>query len=668
MSDLNGVGLSATGISIEMDVPNSHSTALTVNVAHANFGKPLGHFANIRIHCPDPIVKPPLFSCPRADVSADSERFGRQSFDGRVAWNSATHSLSVDASGLHLAAGTAALAARWSRSGWSADVGAQNVVLESLRTLLGDALPLGPEWTLSGTLERLHAVVAGGVAVDRLDVSAAVSAVNFGNADGSTAGQQLSTSVELKVRRDPDGWRVDATATAPRGEFLDGRVYWNFQNEPASLQASAAVQNSGMAAIGISQLTLGKLLHARGSAVIQRVPHFSLNALGLDVDDLDIAALPAATRDGLFAGTVIAQIEGLGHARGRIEIENAMPASIDMNLSEIQLHDSIARLGVEHLDGHLMWRSAARQQAPSTGAPDAVSQLRWSAASLYGVAAGGAGVRFTTSGSDFILLDDVKIPILDGGLAIKALELRRFGTPQMSLHFDADIDPISLPPLCRAFGWPEFAGRLSGHIPNLSLQNGELTLGGNLDASVFEGRVLVSGLKLKDAFGARPRLQATVALERLDLAEITGAFSVGKITGRIDGKIDALELVGWEPTAFDARFYSTPNDRTKKRISQRAVENISSIGGGSAAAILQRGALRFFDDFNYAELGISCKLVNDVCIMGGIEAHHPGYTLVKGSGLPRIQVFGSADHVDWLQLVASLKELPNSHPSIGSKP
>ena len=99
------------------------------------------------------------------------------------------------------------------------------------------------------------------------------------------------------------------------------------------------------------------------------------------------------------------------------------------------------------------------------------------------------------------------------------------------------------------------------------------------------------------------------------------------------------------------------------------MQNISSIGGGSgAAAVLQRGALRFFDDFNYAKLGITCRLVNDVCVMGGVEPHSPGYYLVKGWGLPRIDVIGNADRVDWLQLVASLKELPNSQPSVGSAP
>ena len=85
---------------------------------------------------------------------------------------------------------------------------------------------------------------------------------------------------------------------------------------------------------------------------------------------------------------------------------------------------------------------------------------------------------------------------------------------------------------------------------------------------------------MRNPLGARPQANADIRLERLDLAAVTHAFSFGLITGRLDGRINGLELADWEPVAFDAAFYSTPGDRSAKRISQRAVQNISSIGGG----------------------------------------------------------------------------------------
>ena len=85
------------------------------------------------------------------------------------------------------------------------------------------------------------------------------------------------------------------------------------------------------------------------------------------------------------------------------------------------------------------------------------------------------------------------------------------------------------------------------------------------------------------------------------------------------------------PEAFDANFYTPPGDKSKHRISQRAVTNLSSIGGGSGggvAAALQGGLLRFFDDFGYDRLGLTCRRANDVCVMGGVGPAKNGYCIV----------------------------------------
>ena len=111
------------------------------------------------------------------------------------------------------------------------------------------------------------------------------------------------------------------------------------------------------------------------------------------------------------------------------------------------------------------------------------------------------------------------------------------------------------------------------------------------------------------------------------------------------------------PEAFDAFLFTPPDDRSKHRISQRAVTNLSSIGGGSGgsvAAALQGGFLKFFDDFGYKRLGLSCRLANDICLMGGVEKAGSGYYIVKGAGLPRIDVIGSQTRVAWTTLVRQL--------------
>ena len=108
--------------------------------------------------------------------------------------------------------------------------------------------------------------------------------------------------------------------------------------------------------------------------------------------------------------------------------------------------------------------------------------------------------------------------------------------------------------------------------------------------------------------------------------------------------------------AFDARLHTTPGDRSKHLISQRAVTSISSVGGGGGgvAAALQSGVLKFFKTFHYDQIGIRCQLRDEVCLMSGIEPARDGYYLVKGRGLPRIDIIGNAGRVDWTQLVGQI--------------
>ncbi|MEO8316509.1 MAG: hypothetical protein ABI645_17150, partial [Pseudomonadota bacterium] len=90
-------------------------------------------------------------------------------------------------------------------------------------------------------------------------------------------------------------------------------------------------------------------------------------------------------------------------------------------------------------------------------------------------------------------------------------------------------------------------------------------------------------------------------------------------------------------------------DKSKHRISQRAVQNLSDIGGGGGgvAAALQSGALKFFDDFGYDRIGLTCRLRNDICQMSGAGPVGSGFYIVKGQGLPRIDIIGNNHLVDW---------------------
>jgi hypothetical protein len=146
-------------------------------------------------------------------------------------------------------------------------------------------------------------------------------------------------------------------------------------------------------------------------------------------------------------------------------------------------------------------------------------------------------------------------------------------------------------------------------------------------------------------------LSGDVSLRQLDLAALTGVFDFGSITGRLNGSIDDLRLVGWNPVAFKARLLAADGGR----ISQRAVNNLPSVGGGGLAGGLQGAILKLFKNFSYKRIGINCTLAGSVCHMSGLDNSKEGYTIVDGSGLPRLHVIGHQSEVDWPTLLNRLK-------------
>jgi hypothetical protein len=163
-------------------------------------------------------------------------------------------------------------------------------------------------------------------------------------------------------------------------------------------------------------------------------------------------------------------------------------------------------------------------------------------------------------------------------------------------------------------------------------------------------------MTLTEPLGNAPRFAADVEMRNLDLDLLTRTFSFGNITGRIDASVAGLELVNWKPVKLDAKLQSSAGDYPRK-ISQAAVQNITALGGAGASAAIQRSFLRFFEQFGYQRLGLSCRLERDVCRMGGVEDTPQGYVIVKGSGVPALSVMGYNRTVNWTDLVDRLKRI-----------
>src|SRR5678815_2068650 len=102
---------------------------------------------------------------------------------------------------------------------------------------------------------------------------------------------------------------------------------------------------------------------------------------------------------------------------------------------------------------------------------------------------------------------------------------------------------------------------------------------------VFDGTVELRNMMVLDPMGRAPSLVGDLDMRNLDLNLLTGVFSFGNMQGRIDVAVHGLELFDWKPIKFDASIMSSPGNYPR-RISQAAVQNISSLGGSGAAWLI----------------------------------------------------------------------------------
>jgi hypothetical protein len=625
-----------------------------------------GPLSAISIDCAALSISGDLLNCESGQLSGALGSLGGQNtrFSART---QADGGLKMHLDAVALAGGRARVDLRLDGAGWELDSSLSEFEIAAMAKVAAPLIEIPEGFTTSGHASGRLLATGHGDELRSANAEFAITTLNFADAAGALAGEAVAGELRIKLIADRSGeFSIDGKITLTGGQAYSDPIFLDFGKHRMSVDFSGKLSpDASHFAAREFLLAHDGVASVSGSATLDFFGETMLQEAKLAISDLDLAnALPAYVQPYL-TGTSLKDLEGLGRVHGEVDVAAGLPTRAVLTFKGVTLDSQTGSLSVNGLDGTLNWfdDSLRSELAGQIDDDSFRSSMTWKSASLWGIEFGPVELPFTTTGRHFRLLEPKLLPIFSGGLAIKTLRVRHAGTDQMYLRFDAEVRPISVALLGRALGWPEFSGTLSGSIPDLQLSQGVVTLGGNLEAAVFDGRVVVRDLQLRNPLGKFPQLYASIDVEQLDLERVTNTFSFGMITGRLSGQVADLEMFDWMPVAFDARFGTPPGDKSKHRISQRAVKNLSSIGGGSGggvAAALQGGFLKFFDSFGYDRLGLSCTLANDVCTMRGVESAPGGYYIVKGSGLPRINVIGSQSRVAWTRLVRQLGAIMQS--------
>lgn len=642
--------LVADGIDATLQLSRPAHTRVDVDIAHLQLPTSLaqytGPLSNVRLHCDGAVIREPGFSCPQLALALRTPRWPRPLvLSGHMAVDSHSGQAQVTGDIPGIAGSTLALDLLQDATGrLHATLALPAVPLSQLAQLGAPWLTLPTDFVLQGNahfdarIEQQGQQLLGTLA-GRFD------GVAFQDADGNWIGEGLSATLTTTADLLAEPLSLQLQATGDAGQVLAGVVLLDLARNPLQLQASAHLEGDEVVVEAL-QASQRDLVQLAASARL-RVEPFSVVHLALDVPELRFPDAYGSYLQLLAATGPFGQLVTSGTASARVVVEDDQPTTLDLQLSALELRDDAQALDVQGMDAELYWR------AGSTG-PPRPSYLGWRSARGWGIEGGATRIDFAVDDRNFRLLQPARLPLFDGALFINTLRGQDIGLDGMEGDFDAIMEPVSLRLLSRAMGWPEFSGKLAGRIPGLSYRDGALDLAGSIEASVFDGHVTARNLRVEQPFGAWPQLHADISARNLDLALVTSTFEVGSITGRLDVDLLDLATFGATPTAFDLRMATPAKDRSRRRISQRAVESLSSIGGGGGgvAAALQSGFLRFFDEFPYARLGISCRLRNDVCHMDGAGTIGPdSFYIVRGRGLPRIDIIGNGRRVDWPRLV-----------------
>jgi hypothetical protein len=118
----------------------------------------------------------------------------------------------------------------------------------------------------------------------------------------------------------------------------------------------------------------------------------------------------------------------------------------------------------------------------------------------------------------------------------------------------------------------------------------------------------------------------------VDLESFTAAIGFGRVTGVLEGRVTGLVIADGQPQAFDADLHTVERRGVSQTIDVRAISQLGALGGDTGS--LTGSLLKVIDRYRYSEMGVRCRLRNDVFEIRGVESRDGRDYLVKGSRLP----------------------------------
>ncbi len=251
------------------------------------------------------------------------------------------------------------------------------------------------------------------------------------------------------------------------------------------------------------------------------------------------------------------------------------------------------------------------------------------------------------------------LPVLGGEVTLERLTLRQLLRPSRHLESGIALSGIRLERISDELELLPLEGALNGSLSGVRLSPSQLSVDGGGVIEAFGGTVEVRDISGQDVLSRFPKLRLSADFRDLDLGALTRRIDFGEMTGILEGTLEDLELFRGVPVRFFARLETTHREGMPRTVDVKAVNNITILGTGQRAGVLDRGIQKFFDRYTYQRLGVTMRLDRDVLLLRGLERRGDKELFLRGRLPFRIDVVNAqpGKTVSFQTMVGRLKSL-----------
>lgn len=650
----------AEGIAFSTEITGDKSLSLTIKAKTITLPLQQKNIKNIEIRCDNFNITNNLFSCGSCSMVMPDNLFSAHVTQFSFSYNLTKNELKSEISNLILFGEKHQLSISYNSDIWHLSAKGKADLKEIQPSLKKIGVKF-PKINIQGSALYSLSLTGNKSAILNSSANISIPQLTYSAKNGSAI-EKLSADLRLNSYYKENKYHFDIES-----KISDGSVFVLY-NTPEKEEQNYVFDNSNMttttsfignynpesSVLNITNLILkaGDIANASGTLKINLAKKQLIQNVNLNIENLNIKN--TLKRFDLFIGDFYLDKEKIALA-GKIDLGLKMKRNSN-NVIEIDTRTTLNeiyaiykdKIWLSKLSGIINWNNLRKKGR---------SFIKWQLAQIYKLPIGKTNLNFKVYKKN-IEIDKANIPIFDGQLKLHSFSIQDLDSSMRKIQFGGKLTPVSLKKVTGQLGWTIIDGVISGELPMITFFDNTIKLKGDLNINLFGGKMVINKLKIEDLFGLIPRIYGNIEFNNFDLSEITSTFSFGRITGKISGYMKDLLVEDWQLARFDAKISNPDDDKSSHKISQKAVDNLSSIGGVGGA--LSRTYLSLFEQFSYDKIGIACKLENGICKMSGVKPATRGYYIVVGSWIPRIDIIGYQSEVNWGDFLNKLKAAANS--------